>query len=82
MSDLYKENYETDSQQTAIERPEDCDSVLQAANSLKEDGHSLGAKDHFDAIYGANNIANRPLSIVEKRFLLAVERGDLPEVKR
>ena len=75
---------DTDSQQTAIERTiDDSHSVIHQHDLGKDDGHSIN-KDNFDDIYAAHNLAyqNRPLTILEKRFLLAVERGDLPAVKR
>lgn len=66
---------DNDSQQTAFERTgiDECESLNQSS-SIKEDEKSVDKMEtlsHF-----------KPLSSVEKRFLLAVERGDLPAVKR
>lgn len=74
---------DNDSQKTALERPieengmEGMASLEQANHSTKEETRSL-TRDQFEIV----NQQNKPLSILEKRFLLAVERGDLPAVKR
>jgi len=65
---------DTDSQHTVFERvTEECESVNQT-NSVD--------KENFESYPIELSHQFKPLSSLEKTFLLAVERGDLPAVRR
>ena len=63
---------------------DECESLNQNSSSLKEDEKSVGKdnKDYDETLSSNFTHHFKPLTILEKRFLLAVERGDMPAVKR
>ena len=79
-------NLNNDSHQNAFHRAnhEECESLSRTNSSDKEDDKSVKEQEQFE-LYEDNPAHShqfKTLTVVEKKFLLAVERGDLPAVKR
>lgn len=77
--------HHTDSQQTMYERDraEECESFNHTNSSFnKEDETKSLGKEPFESSSATVPPLLKQLTPLEKKFLLAVERGDLPAVKR